>query len=99
MATTAAQMKQKAKKAPEKDTFKWTGTDKRGRKVSGEMGGANIALIRAQLRRQGITPDKVKKKPKPLFGERKSHYSGGRGGLYPSACDHDESRRALGSGL
>lgn len=71
MATTAAQMKQKAKKAPEKDTFKWTGTDKRGRKVAGEMGGANIALIRAQLRRQGITPDKVKKKPKPLFGERK----------------------------
>lgn len=71
MATTAAQMKQRAKKAPEKDTFKWTGTDKRGRKVSGEMGGANIALIRAQLRRQGITPDKVKKKPKPLFGERK----------------------------
>ena len=71
MATTAAQMKQKAKKAPEKDTFKWTGTDKRGRKVSGEMGGANIALIRAQLRRQGINPDKVKKKPKPLFGERK----------------------------
>ena len=71
MATTAAQMKQKAKKAPEKDTFKWTGTDKRGRKVSGEMGGANIALIRAQLRRQGITPDKVRKKPKPLFGERK----------------------------
>ena len=71
MATTAAQMKQKAKKAPEKDTFKWTGTDKRGRKVSGEMGGANIALIRAQLRRQGITPDKVKKKPKPLLGERK----------------------------
>ena len=71
MATTAAQMKQKAKKAPEKDTFKWTGTDKRGRKVSGEMGGAKIALIRAQLRRQGITPDKVKKKPKPLLGERK----------------------------
>ena len=71
MATTAAQMKRKAKKAPEKDTFKWTGTDKRGRKVSGEMGGANIALIRAQLRRQGITPDKVKKKPKPLLGERK----------------------------
>ena len=71
MATTAAQMKQKAKKVPEKDTFKWTGTDKRGRKVSGEMGGANIALIRAQLRRQGITPDKVKKKPKPLLGERK----------------------------
>ena len=71
MATTAAQMKQKAKKAPEKDTFKWTGADKHGRKVSGEMGGANIALIRAQLRRQGITPDKVKKKPKPLLGERK----------------------------
>ena len=70
MATTAAQMKQKAKKAPEKDTFKWTGTDKCGRKVSGEMSGANIAPIRAQLAAKA-SPDKVKKKPKPLLGERK----------------------------
>ena len=67
MATTAAQMKQKAKKAPEKDTFKWTGTDKRGRKVSGEMGGANIALIRAQLR--------ARASPQTRFAKNRSPYS------------------------
>ena len=70
MATTAAGVKQKAPKN-DKDLFIWTGTDKRGRKVNGEIGGANIALVRAQLRRQGIVPDKVKKKPKSVFGERK----------------------------
>ena len=31
----------------------------------------DVDRFRAQLRRQGITPDKVKKKPKPLLGERK----------------------------
>ncbi len=71
MASTAAEIRQKTAKKSDKDQFVWSGTDKRGRKVSGEIGGANIALVRAQLRRQGIVPDKVKKKAKPLFGERK----------------------------
>jgi type IV pilus assembly protein PilC len=30
-----------------------------------------LALVKAQLRKQGIIPDKVKKKPKPLFGGSK----------------------------
>ena len=71
MATTAAQMKKKASKPKGNDVYVWTGKDKRGRKASGELTGTNIALVRAQLRRQGITPDKVRKKPKSLFSERK----------------------------
>jgi type IV pilus assembly protein PilC len=48
--------------------FVWEGTDKRGKKVKGEMSGQNDALVKATLRRQGISPGKVKKKAKPLFG-------------------------------
>lgn len=49
--------------------FTWEGVDRRGKRVKGEMSGQNDALIKAQLRRQGVNPLKVKKKSKPLFGE------------------------------
>ena len=42
--------------------------DKSGKALKGEMPGTSDALIKAQLRRQGINPTKVRKKPKPLFG-------------------------------
>jgi type IV pilus assembly protein PilC len=48
--------------------FVYEGTDKRGQKVKGEMSSTSDALVKATLRRQGITPVRVKKKPKPLFG-------------------------------
>ncbi len=57
-----------ATKTKRKDTFLWEGTDRKGAKVSGEMAGVSPALVKAELRRQGITPKKVKKKPKSLFG-------------------------------
>ncbi|MEO2281703.1 type II secretion system F family protein [Pseudoalteromonas pernae] len=50
------------------DTFQWVGVSSRGKKLEGELTGSSIALVKAQLRKQGITPSKVKKKPKPLFG-------------------------------
>lgn len=49
-------------------TFVWEGTDKRGVKMKGEVQAKNANLLRAELRRQGITPKVVKPKPKPLFG-------------------------------
>ncbi|WP_454832054.1 type II secretion system F family protein [Pseudoxanthomonas wuyuanensis] len=49
--------------------FVWEGTDKRGVKMKGEQEARNANLLRAELRRQGITPSVVKLKPKPLFGE------------------------------
>ena len=49
-------------------TFLWEGRDKRGVKLKGQQVASNPNLVRAELRRQGINPIRVKKKPKPLFG-------------------------------
>ena len=54
--------------AAKNDMFVWEGTDKTGKKVKGEMSGQSDALVKAMLRRQGVNPTKVKKKPKPLLG-------------------------------
>lgn len=48
--------------------FVWEGTDKRGKKMKGEQQARNANLLRAELRKQGITPRTVKAKGKPLFG-------------------------------
>lgn len=48
-------------------TFLWEGADRRGGRHKGEIIGASIALVKADLRRQGISPIKVKKKPVDLF--------------------------------
>jgi len=63
MAATAAAKKQ--------DIFTWEGRDKKGQKVKGEVGGQNISIVKASLRRQGINPTKVRKKAKPLFGGKR----------------------------
>ena len=59
-----------AKKQEEKglDTFQWIGVSTRGKRLEGELTGSSVALVKAQLRKQGITPSKVKRKAKPLFG-------------------------------
>ncbi|PRB84449.1 type II secretion system F family protein [Pseudomonas sp. MYb185] len=49
--------------------FKWEGKDRKGVKLSGEMQGSNQALIKAQLRKQGILVTKIHKKSS-LFGPR-----------------------------
>jgi type IV pilus assembly protein PilC len=71
---TAAQAQTKPKsiaksKTPKLQTFVWEGQDKKGNKVKGELPGQNITLIKAELRKQGIAPKKVKKKPTALFGQ------------------------------
>jgi len=48
--------------------FVWEGKDKQGKVVKGELAGMSDAMVKAKLRRQGVNPQKVKKKPKPLFG-------------------------------
>ncbi|MDN3475386.1 type II secretion system F family protein [Pseudoalteromonas sp. APC 3355] len=59
-----------SKKSDKKDisTFQWIGVSARGKRLEGELSGNSIALVKAQLRKQGITPSKVKRKAKPLFG-------------------------------
>ena len=50
------------------EEFVWQGRDKRGVVMKGEQLAKNANLLRAELRKQGITPTVVKPKPKPLFG-------------------------------
>lgn len=49
-------------------TFEWEGTNNRGQKVNGEMVGENSAIVKAQLRKQGINPQKLRRKAEGLFG-------------------------------
>nr|WP_134331532.1 type II secretion system F family protein [Pseudomonas sp. HS-2] len=51
--------------------FKWEGKDRRGAVVSGVINGQNPALIKAQLRKQGINPTKVRKQSSLSFGKGK----------------------------
>lgn len=48
--------------------YNWVALDKRGTKMKGEMPARNASLVKAELRRQGMNPQTVKEKGKPLFG-------------------------------
>ena len=48
--------------------YQWSGVDRKGNKTKGEITGSNMALVKAELRKQGISKAKVKKKAAPLFG-------------------------------
>ncbi|POD68071.1 type II secretion system F family protein [Pseudomonas syringae group genomosp. 3] len=60
-----------ASKAVKVSTYTWEGVDKKGGKLSGEVSGHNLALVKAQLRKQGINFTKVRKKPVSIFGKGK----------------------------
>ncbi len=66
-----------ATKTQKQITFIWEGTDKRGAKMKGETRSASMALAKAELRKKGINPTKVKKKPTPLFGKKKKKITQG----------------------
>ena len=56
-----------AVKAAKVSLYAWQGTDRAGRKMSGESSAPSPALIKARLRQRGIIPGKVRKKSSPLF--------------------------------
>lgn len=65
-------MAAKAAKAKKTPTFQYEGTDKSGAKVKGEVNAQNLNLAKAELRKQGIKPAKLKKKAAELsFGQPK----------------------------
>ena len=47
--------------------FVWEGTDRKGNKVKGKSMATNEAAVRADLRRQGVVPSRIKKQSKGLF--------------------------------
>ncbi|MCE5234342.1 MAG: type II secretion system F family protein [Xanthomonadaceae bacterium] len=48
--------------------YEWIALDKRGTKMKGEMQAKSANLVKAELRRQGMNPQTVREKSKPLFG-------------------------------
>ena len=60
--------KDKKVKVKALDVFTWSGVNRKGKKINGELSAKNIIELKAQLRSQGITPSKVKKKATALFG-------------------------------
>ncbi len=70
MAQAIVQKKKKIKVKVD-PIYTWQGTNKQGRKIKGEHSAPNLNAAKAILRRQGITPIKVKKKSKELFAPRK----------------------------
>lgn len=68
MSATRTTAKTAVRRAEATPLFVWEGTDKRGVKMKGEQAAKTANFVRAELRKQGITPQFVKVKPKPLFG-------------------------------
>ncbi len=60
-----------AVKAVKTDVYTWEGKDRKGTKMSGELTGQSPALVKAQLRKQGINPQKVRKKSTSIFSKGK----------------------------
>lgn len=58
-------------KAPKETLFLWEGTTRQGTKVKGQMASVDPSLVRAQLRKQGINPLKVRKQGIQLLGSGK----------------------------
>lgn len=63
-------------KVLKKSSFIWDGINKDGKPVKGETTSQNMDMLKADLRRQGIVPKRVKKKPKPLLGGEKKITTG-----------------------
>ena len=57
--------------AIKQSTFTWEGTDKKGKKLKGETRANNPSIVKAELRRQGIAPLKVRKKSALASGAKK----------------------------
>jgi type IV pilus assembly protein PilC len=51
-------------------TYLWEGLDRQGKRLKGEMPAKSPTMLKAELRRQGLRPVKVRKKSE-LFGRRK----------------------------
>ena len=50
--------------------FLWEGTDRNGKKIKGKSLASNEAGVRADLRRQGVVPTRIRKQRKSLFAGR-----------------------------
>ena len=62
MATIKNTQDLRRKSAASEYIFEWEGTDRTGRFVNGETRATEESIVKAMLRRQGVTPKKIKKR-------------------------------------
>jgi type IV pilus assembly protein PilC len=60
-----------AEAAIKQSVFSWEGTDRKGKRIKGESRASNPSMVKADLRRQGISPLKVRKKSALLSSSKK----------------------------
>ncbi len=72
-----AQKSKTAVKPKKMPTFAWEGKDKKGNKIKGETVATNAMLVKADLRRQGVTPGKIRKKSELLAASKKKSITPG----------------------
>lgn len=60
-----------ATKAAKVNVYAWEGVDRKGTTIKGESSGVSIPMVKAQLRKQGINPGKIRKRPVSLFRKGK----------------------------
>ena len=65
------------KHQPKSNVYVWEGTDKKGSRITGETRATNVAMARADLRRQGVNPLKIRKKATSLFSSGKKKIRSG----------------------
>ena len=58
-------------------TFIWEGKDRKGKLSKGSLTAQSTTMAKAQLRKQGIIPKRIKKKSKPLFGAKAGKITAG----------------------
>jgi type IV pilus assembly protein PilC len=56
-------------------TFRWEGVDRKGTRIKGRSDGPSETYIKTQLRKQGISPTRVRRQSS-LFGKRKKKITG-----------------------
>lgn len=66
-----------AKETNELILFQYTGINKSGEKMTGEIQARSLAIAKADLRKQGIVLNKVAKKRKPFFDKRNKKITAG----------------------
>jgi len=69
-------LQKKSAKSAKPAIYAWQGVDRRGNRIKGELRTASATLAQAELRRQGVNPLKIRKKPQPLFGGKRRITSG-----------------------
>ncbi|MFI5205534.1 MAG: type II secretion system F family protein, partial [Candidatus Paceibacterales bacterium] len=57
----------KPQNTPQLHTYIWEGINQQGERIRGENNALNPLILKAELRRQGITPKRVRKKSRSFF--------------------------------